>query len=348
MTISYDDSHIFKLIARLDQRIPIGEIFSGLNLIIITSAGSQDQILHHIEQSNIIQYNAYYVQLFLKRFISLIEKQNEEVAENIYELFCSPEVLSSKELDPTVADVLQYPLDGFDAKQRSTSIIIKETPRLISGINTTGLRTWEAALFLSNYLNDKSLCQYDFKNKTILELGAGTGLLSLSLLKTREDLSRIILTDGSLAVFDNFENTLKLNGMSHSDKFKCQQLLWGTTNEQEPETFNQLPPSSIDMLVASDVTYDSRLHDLLCSTIHDFFSHSNTKIAIIAATVRNDTSNNLWEDKLNKWFGSDDSRQWSIKYKHGNPEEIDSMIRFRKGTPEIRIYEITNNYSLKN
>ncbi|KAK6461090.1 putative methyltransferase-domain-containing protein [Scheffersomyces coipomensis] len=335
---------IIKLLARIDQRIPIYEIFESSESLLSTicQLSTQESIVNHIKSSTIIQLNPYYIKLFIKSYITILEKKNVEIWEDLYELYCDPTILNSQELQPTDTDLLIYPINGFSITDSYQTITIKETPKIISGLNTTGLRTWEAALYLANYLNDSTLSTYDFKHKSVLELGSGTGLLSLSLLKTYGDeIEKLIVTDGSISVFDNFHETLKINHLSQ-EKLKCQQLLWGTTNPEHEDSFIQAPPENIDIIVAADITYDSRVLDLLCQTIDDFFKVSNTQLALISATIRNIDTITEWESQLNKWFNGN----WSIKHSTLQPGDIDSLVKFKQTTPEIRIYQIINPTSL--
>ncbi|KAK6454711.1 putative methyltransferase-domain-containing protein [Scheffersomyces xylosifermentans] len=353
-----------KIKSYLELRIPVYEFLNDHQDIdftpVVSETAAQESVLTHLKESKIIERNAYYARLFLKSYISLIEKLGFELSEELYEIYCEPVILNAQELCPTDTDVIKYPIGGFDEKQPTEisklgslpfdSVLIKETPKVISGINTTGLRTWEAALYLSNYLNNKKSPPYDFKGKTLLELGGGTGLLSLSLLSYYHHhispIERLVLTDGAVSVFDHFNATLKLNGISNSESqspgIRCQQLLWGTTNSSNPESFIQDPVPNVDVVLAADVTYDSTILEPLCSTIHDFFTYSGTKVAIIAATVRNEDTIRDWENELEKWFRAP-SLAWKVKDRCLKPEDIDSLVWFRRGTPEIRIYEITSS-----
>ena len=99
--------------------------------------------------------------------------------------------LEDKSQEETLADWLYnktIDLLPYDDKQPQQDIItyaikpgirpkIPETPRLIAH-GTTGHRTWEASLYLCQYLfRQKWLPQL----KNILEIGAGTGLVSTAL-----------------------------------------------------------------------------------------------------------------------------------------------------------------------
>ena len=119
----------------------------------------------------------------MKKYINTIESTNNEVIEDIYELYCNESILNAVEMGPTEIDTILYPVGGFKMENVSNNglVVIKETPKLISGKGMTGLKDMgKAALFLANYLNSNPV---DFSNKSICELGTGTGLVGLALAK---------------------------------------------------------------------------------------------------------------------------------------------------------------------
>ncbi|ODV80469.1 uncharacterized protein CANTADRAFT_47866 [Suhomyces tanzawaensis NRRL Y-17324] len=318
-----------KLVSWVGQRVSAKEIFS-LDHTCMNEYAFQQKFVDYLSASRITTVSPYYVQTFLRRYIELIERSGEEMAEELYEIYCG-ELLGAKQLDVSDKEVITYHVGGFGSGAGTSDHTVKiyEAPRLISGSNTTGLRTWEAALYLSNYLNTHP---YDWSGKTVLELGGGTGLLSLAL--TKQPLKEIIITDGSAALIDNLSETLHMNAIDNGPTIKCHQLLWGTTNPNSPD-FVQGPPANVDVVVAADVTYDSSILDVLATTISDFLQ-SGTKMALIAATVRNEQTIADWNASLDRWFDG----QWSVVNSCAVPGDIDSLCWFRERTPEIRVYEI--------
>jgi protein-L-isoaspartate O-methyltransferase len=72
------------------------------------------------------------------------------------------------------------------------TITLLEARTILAASGTVGLRTWEAALFFGNYLlQNPSLIE----GKSILELGAGTGYLSI-LCSKYMGASHVLATDG--------------------------------------------------------------------------------------------------------------------------------------------------------
>lgn len=91
----------------------------------------------------------------------------------------------------------------------TASVTLLEARSVISGAGTTGLRTWEAALLLGSFLTSgkgRDLIQ----GKNVLELGAGTGMLSILCAK-HLGVSGVIATDGDEAVVDAIKTNAFLN-----------------------------------------------------------------------------------------------------------------------------------------
>lgn len=101
---------------------------------------------------------------------------------------------------------------------------ILEARSVISAQGTTGLRTWEAALHLTKYLalNGGAL----IRGKNVLELGAGTGLVSLFVAKYLKP-SHVAVTDGDEAVVDSISTNMYLNGLEGSRQMSSLVLRWG-------------------------------------------------------------------------------------------------------------------------
>ena len=117
-------------------------------------------------------------------------------------------------------------------------ITILETPSLISGLGTTGLRTWEAALALAEYL----LLRRPPPPATarLLELGAGTGLVSL--VAARLGVAWVLATDGDQGVCEALAENVALNALGHV--VRVAKRPWAGPREC---------PETVDLVVGADV-----------------------------------------------------------------------------------------------
>lgn len=302
----------------------------------ILTYDSQIGIAEEIEE--IKKHNPYYAKLFLQRYIKLVEQRNSEMAEVLYFLYCNGDVLSSSEEPSSKPDAIRYLIRGANkpTTREQDTVVIEETPRVISALGTTGMRTWEAALYLSAYLNLRNI---NLEQQRVCELGAGTGLVGLALAKYYHrciaPVRQIVFTDISIDLLEKIQKTLASNHISMTDpSIAIRQLAWGTTNVSD-QNFEQHPPD-VDYLVAADVIYDSDMHAKLCSTIKDFLSNS-TKLAIVAATIRNEKTAESWHAELRRWFHTN----WTVKHRSTDPSLTHLNCYLKASTPEIRIYYIT-------
>ncbi len=107
----------------------------------------------------------------------------------------------------------------------ATSVTLLESQNLLAFSGTTGFRTWEAALYLASYLfsaENKDL----LSGKSVLELGAGTGLLSM-FAAAHLGAKYVLATDGNNEIVSNLRDNLDLNGLDTSEKINPKVLRWG-------------------------------------------------------------------------------------------------------------------------
>jgi protein-lysine N-methyltransferase EEF2KMT len=125
-----------------------------------------------------------------------------------------------------------------------------ERRHLISGSSTTGFRTWEAALHLGTYLMTDTGAEL-VRNKNIIELGAGTGFVSL-LCARHLRAKRTVATDGDEAVVEALKENAFLNGLDSESQYATSVLRWGRSligtwlediNEESP----------LDLIVGADI-----------------------------------------------------------------------------------------------
>ena len=133
------------------------------------------------------------------------------------------------------------------------SIVVKESRNLLSAGGTTGLRTWDAALHLGTYLLREG--SGIVRNKRVLELGAGTGFLSI-LCAGPLRASKVVSTDGTAQVV----KLIELNIEANQDALGLQvrgispyELRWGKAATQAIYEKEFPAGEPCDLVIAADV-----------------------------------------------------------------------------------------------
>ncbi|MCJ1409024.1 hypothetical protein MMC19_003101 [Ptychographa xylographoides] len=233
----------------------------------------------------------------LKKLVATIEAafvdpEEDEILDDLVE--CLGQLMSRSQVSPTIAaqkkSFVTYTMPII--MEHAPVIITLEARALLASSGTTGLRTWEAALRLATFLSIEEGTQL-VKNKNIIELGAGTGLLSI--LCTKYLGSKFVLaTDGSGEVVDDMATNVFINGLEDSDKLETAGLAWGhALVDGVEQRFDG--DRKLDIILGADLTYDQGSIMPLVSTIQDLFTMYPEAKAIISATVRNDETLRVFE-----------------------------------------------------
>lgn len=112
-----------------------------------------------------------------------------------------------------------------------------------SGIHdATGHCVWTGAFLLIACLDR---LQNYFQNKTVLELGSGTGIGGIAVLQAAQP-KRVLFTDSDPQALDLCQRNCLLN---KCDKYDIQELTWG-------EQTNDFASTRLDTVLATDVLYD--------------------------------------------------------------------------------------------
>ena len=169
--------------------------------------------------------------------------------------------------------------------QVSPEICLFETHSLLAASGSTGYRTWEAALRLGTFFC--SSFGRDFvENKRVLELGAGTGLLSILCAK-QLGASYVHATDGYSEIVEELRVNIGINDEYLRLPIVASRLWWGTSSLIDSAgDCEQL--GKFDLIIGADVTYDPGSISPLVTTIYEAFEQNPAAKAIISATVRNE------------------------------------------------------------
>ncbi|KAH8808053.1 putative methyltransferase-domain-containing protein [Xylogone sp. PMI_703] len=258
----------------------------------LRKAEFQDAIFARLFREGAVQYAQplrYQIKV-LKELIrrieqSIIDWEEEGVSDDLMDYFSS--LIASNVPSEVIAaqqkSYVTYTLSSFPSDNHvSPEITLFEARNLISGAGTTGLRTWEAALRLGDYLcANKQLVE----GKSVLELGAGTGYVSILCAKYLKA-SHVIASDGSDDVVAELPTNFFLNGLQDTSHIVAKELRWGHAlmGSEHPE-WNEGRP--IDVVIGADITYDDSVVRSLVGSFDELSTLHPGVTILVAATVRN-------------------------------------------------------------
>lgn len=231
------------------------------------------------------------------------------------------------------------PTDG-SASSNELPVTLLESRAIIASSGTTGLRTWEAALHLGNFLMSE-VGNEIIRGKNVLELGAGTGLLSILCAKYLQA-ARVVATDGDEAVVDAIKTNIFINeldiaeGANTQGSIESAALKWGWP--LQAKAFEEdYGVGALDVVLGADVTYDNSGIPLLVSTLRELFDLNSSIQVVIAASIRNEKTFEAFLNACNRnCFVMEDINFPTI------PEELQDGP-FYPTTTRIRILRITRS-----
>jgi predicted nicotinamide N-methyase len=151
---------------------------------------------------------------------------------------------------PSEAAAAQQPSHvtySFSTDGDAVSIItLLESRSVIASSGTTGRRTWEAALHLGRYLTGPG--SSSVRGKRILELGGGTGLVSIMCTRWL-GAQHVTATDGDDGVIEDMQKNIFLNGLEGSDRIYAKSLKWGRMLEEDEGG----QPPYFDVVLGADI-----------------------------------------------------------------------------------------------
>ncbi|RYP45853.1 hypothetical protein DL768_007849 [Monosporascus sp. mg162] len=261
---------------------------------VLQEAYAQNALYEHLFADGAVAYPPppWYQLRVLKELVKRIETSiddwdqygvSDDLMSSLSELLALP--LPSELAAAQQKSYVTYSASLLDQSRPSSSphqITLLESRNLISAAGTTGLRTWEAALHLGQYLcTNPALTQ----GKRMLELGAGTGYLSILCAKFLEA-TQVIASDGSDDVVANLPDNFFVSGLQDSERITAMDLKWGygLVGTEEAEWNGGRP---VDVVLGADITYDKSIIPALAGTLDDLFGMFPGVKILIAATERN-------------------------------------------------------------
>lgn len=264
---------------------------------------------------------------FLKKLIAFLEQNSSEVHDAVYESYCQVQLNVAKDSTEKYA-FKHYILNP------NTHFTLRESKSFVAE-GTTGLCSWQASLALADFLIQHPDI---IRNKSVLELGAGTGLCGFITLKLCQP-KHLLLSDGSEACVElmcesikrNFVNAIDNNSQRFSideQIVECSVIPWESIHKID--RVSQLKP---DVILAADVVYDESCFADLCFAIDFVFKLKEDHVQMfLAATVRN-------QHTLNEFIKTLDSLNFKIT-EHPVVPQQDSYLHWDRTTP-VKIFNIT-------
>ncbi|KAM6905539.1 protein-lysine N-methyltransferase EEF2KMT isoform 2-T2 [Xenentodon cancila] len=172
------------------------------------------------------------------------------------------------------------------------AVSLLENTALISQ-GTTGLVTWEAALFLAEWALDH---QQLFTGRSVLELGSGLGLTGITICRSCTP-RRFVFSDCHPAVLQKLRENVQLNGLSQqtSPAVAVEELDWTTATDE------RLGEIGADTIIATDVVYDPDITGSLVKLLSKILNHSPAEVQpeiLICSTVRNPETSSTFKQQL--------------------------------------------------
>lgn len=258
-----------------------------------------------------------YFQSLLKLYNRKLERDGMSLDEDLTLLYAELVVYdTSKVLDSDLCNVSYF-------VSETERVILKESPQIISRHGSTGHRTWEAALGLADYLIENTNSLYSTR---AVELGSGTGLSGLVLHKLHPEMD-LLLTDGDHEVVERLAGNIKMNLVKEDTRnVSAQYLLWGETPV----------PSNTELVIASDVTYDTRIVPALVKCLSQLKQVNEKLEIIVAAMIRSENTFQVFRDECEKY-----KFQLELLRTYNNVQPC-KWFYIPESAPEVRIYKVAS------
>ncbi|KAF8767974.1 Protein-lysine N-methyltransferase EEF2KMT like protein [Argiope bruennichi] len=218
-----------------------------------------------------------YQKFFLRCLYDCVERFGSECSDDLAKVYT--DIL-------LVQDVQNVGYHSYKIDEKCT-ITLQENSCFVAK-STTGLQTWEAAKYLSEWcIRNRSY----FESKTILELGSGIGLLGIIVLKFC-DPEKYIFSDKSKEVLKLLSSNIKINLKNHGNGVtEQQQLTWADINNEEAAII------SPDVILGTDIVFDINTIGSLIQALNILMIKKGA-CAYIASTIRNPETDHKFRELL--------------------------------------------------
>ncbi|XP_042360973.1 protein-lysine N-methyltransferase EEF2KMT isoform X2 [Plectropomus leopardus] len=223
---------------------------------------------------------------YRKLFLSEIIRREAAGCDPLDELYDAlAEVVGAED---TTECYKSYLLPSGDA------VSLLENVALISD-GTTGLVTWEAALYLAEWALDH---QQAFTGRTVLELGSGVGLTGITICRSCSP-ERFVFSDCHPRVLQKLRNNVQLNGLTEqtSPAVSVEEMDWTIATEE------QIKQIGASIVIAADVVYDPDVVGSLVKLLSKIMRCSSPGVrpeVLICSTIRNQETYSGFKQQLEK------------------------------------------------
>ncbi|XP_072549931.1 protein-lysine N-methyltransferase EEF2KMT [Salminus brasiliensis] len=226
-----------------------------------------------------------YRRLFL---LELIKRHERTAAEPLDELYDALAEVVGAEEEPVCYKTYLLP--------SGEPVSLEENVAFISE-GTTGLVTWEAALYLSEWALENP---HVFAGRTVLELGSGAGLTGIVVCRACKP-TKYVFSDCHESVLQRLRNNVHHNGLTEHGNPKSvsacvEELVWESVSDE------QLQRIGADVVIAADVVYDPDIIGCLVRLLAKLlvFKKEQHLEVYIASTIRNPRTYDCFRDELEK------------------------------------------------
>ncbi|XP_075998948.1 protein-lysine N-methyltransferase EEF2KMT [Genypterus blacodes] len=174
------------------------------------------------------------------------------------------------------------------------AVSLQESVALISE-GTTGLVTWEAALYLAEWALDNPQV---FTGRTVLELGSGVGLTGITVCRSCRPF-RFVFSDCHPSVLQTLEKNVRLNRLTEqtAPAVCVEELDWTAATEE------RLREIRANTVIAADVVYDPDVIGSLVTLLSKILRCSSPEVlreVLICSTIRNPGTYSCFKQQLEK------------------------------------------------
>lgn len=230
----------------------------------------------------------------IARFLRLLMDEIDhlpsvDLSEELTEIAAETCQAASSPIEDIVWIVLRLP-----KRMEDSNIDIRDLPLAVSPrFSDLGLRIWYAGLVMYSHIIGDTCVRNDVKQKSVLELGAGTGLCAAAFADA--DVGTVLLTDISNNVVDNIQRNLYACKACSVDVSRIEVAQLDAADLDSVKSVAE--ERSIDTVLAADVSYDDEVAINMVQAFTALIKSSKI-VGYLFATSRSENSDNLLAEQL--------------------------------------------------